>query len=342
MSKFKNYTNYNNIINQDFIEFFQGQRILISGASGLLGMHFTQMFQTFNNDFDGQTEITVISKTGIFPFALDNKVQIIQQDLTQSSLPDSLGTFDTIIHGAGYGQPSKFLNERLKTIHLNTSTTMELSNFAHPEGSFLFISTSELYSGLANPPFREDQIGTSNTNHPRSSYIESKRTGEAIISAMKSEFPTMVASCARLALAYGPGTKPGDSRVLYELISKGLSSREIILRDSGSAIRTYCFVSDAIEQCVAILMKADDLIYNVGGKSKITVAELAIQIGQILEVPVIIPKDSKQFLADAPQEVWLDLTKIEELSGKKQYIQMKEGLEHTISWMKNARNKIDY
>lgn len=342
MSEFKNYTNYSNIINQDFIQFFQGQRILISGASGLLGMHFTQMFQSFNDDFDGQTEITVISKTGIFPFALDNKVQIIQQDLTQSSLPDSLGTFDTIIHGAGYGQPSKFLNERLKTIHLNTSTTIELSNLARPEGSFLFISTSELYSGLANPPFREDQIGTTNTDHPRSSYIESKRTGEAIISALKSEFPSMVASCARLALAYGPGTKPGDSRVLFELISKGLSGREIVLRDSGSAIRTYCFVSDAIEQFVAILMKADDLIYNVGGKSMITIAELAIQIGQILEVPVVIPKDSKQFLVDAPQEVWLDLTKIEELSGKKQYIQMREGLEHTISWMKNARNKIDY
>ena len=341
MIKFKNRTNYSKTINRDFIEFFQGQRILISGASGLLGMHFAQLFQTFNRDFDGQTEITVISKTGIFPFALDKKVEIIQQDLTENSLPNNLGTFDSIIHGAGYGQPSKFLNERLKTIHLNTSTTMELSKLARTEGSFLFISTSELYSGLANPPFRENQIGTSNTNHPRSSYIESKRTGEAIIAAMKSEFPSMVASSARLALAYGPGTKPGDSRVLYELISQGLTDREIVLRDSGSAIRTYCFVSDAIEQCIAILMKADDHIYNVGGKSRITVAELAIQIGQVLEVPIRIPKDSKQFLADAPQEVWLDLTKIEELSGKKEYVDMKDGLEQTISWMKNARNQLN-
>jgi nucleoside-diphosphate-sugar epimerase len=340
MKEFKNYTNYSKIINQDFIEFFQGQRILISGASGLLGMHFAQLFQTFNCDFDGQTEITVISKTGIFPFELDNKVQIIQQDLTESSLPSSLGTFDSIIHGAGYGQPSKFLNERLKTIHLNTSTTMELSKLAHPEGSFLFISTSELYSGLANPPFRESQIGTSNTNHPRSSYIESKRTGEAIISAVKSEFPSMVASCARLALAYGPGTKPGDSRVLYELISKGLTDREIVLRDAGNAIRTYCFVSDAIEQCIAILMKANDHVYNVGGKSRLTVAELAIQIGQIMEVPVRIPKDSEQFLTDAPQEVWLDLTEIEELSGKKTYVDMKDGLEQTISWIKNGPNRL--
>lgn len=341
MIKFDNYTNYSEIINRAFIEFFQGQRILISGASGLLGMHFTKLFESFNSDFDGKTEITVISKTGIFPFPFDKKIQIIQQDLTESSLPKSLGTFDSIIHCAGYGQPSKFLYEKLKTIHLNTTTTMELSQLASTTGSFLFISTSELYSGLTNPPFRENYIGTSNTNHPRSSYIESKRTGEAIISAIKSEFPSMVASCARLALAYGPGTKTGDSRVLYEFISKGLIDGEIVLRDSGKAIRTYCFVSDAIEQCVAILMKADDLVYNVGGKSRITVAELAIQIGQILEVPVRIPKDSKQFLVDAPQEVWLDLTKIEELSGKKHYINMKEGLERTISWMKNARHQIN-
>lgn len=337
MIEFKNNINYSKIIDQNFIEFFRGQRILISGASGLLGIHFTQLFQTFNRSFDGKTEITVISKTGVFPFVLDKRVHIIQQDLTVSPLPNNLGTFDTIIHGAGYGQPSKFLDERLKTIHLNTSTTMELSKLARPTGSFLFISTSELYSGLTNPPFRESQIGTTNTNHPRSSYIEAKRTGEAIIFAIKSEFPSMIASCARLALAYGPGTKPGDSRVLYELISNGLTDREIVLRDSGSAIRTYCFVSDAIEQCIAILMKARDHVYNVGGKSRLTVAELATEIGQIMEVPVIIPQDSEHFLTDAPSEVWLDLTKIENLSGKKEYVDMKDGLEQTISWIKNTR-----
>lgn len=255
-------------------------------------------------------------------------------DLTQGINRDSMGIFDTVIHAAGYGQPSKFLNEKLKTIYLNTATTIDLSRLVKPNGSFLFISTSEVYSGLSNPPFRESQIGLTNTNHPRASYIESKRAGEAIVAALKSEFPSMIAASARLALAYGPGTKPGDSRALYELLAKGLVNGEIVLRDSGAAFRTYCFVSDSIEQCIAIIMKAEENIYNVGGKSRLTIVDLAKQIGAILDVPVRIPKATESFHSDAPNDVWLDLSKIEQLSGKTEYVDIQDGLKQTISWVK--------
>ena len=36
------------IVTPDFCKFFQGQRILITGASGLIGTHFTLLFQMFN------------------------------------------------------------------------------------------------------------------------------------------------------------------------------------------------------------------------------------------------------------------------------------------------------
>ena len=333
-------TDLRRIITPDFARFFKGQRILISGASGLMGTHFTLLFQLFNQFFQGEVQLSVISKTGNFPFVLTKDVAIIQQDLTKVNVSKLLGNFDSVIHCAGYGQPAKFQSEKLKTIHLNTTTTIELSRLVTDSGSFLFMSTSEVYSGLTNPPFQEWQIGTTNTDHPRSSYIESKRAGEAIIVALRDEFPKMVASSARLALAYGPGAKGGDSRVLYELISRGLTKKEIVLSDSGSAIRTYCFVSDAIEQCIAILMRGKDHVYNVGGNSQITIADLASKIGKIINVPVRIPKVKETFLLDAPLEVRLDLTKIEELSGKKEYVNIDLGLEETILWMKHNLNKV--
>jgi hypothetical protein len=36
----------------------------------------------------------------------------------------------------------------------------------------------------------------------------------------------------------------------------------------------------------------------------------------------------------------LDLTEIEKLSGKKTYVDMKDGLEQTISWIKNGTNRL--
>ena len=327
------------IVTPDFCKFFQGQRILITGASGLIGTHFTLLFQMFNQFFQGKTDLSIISKTSEFPFELKGAIKVIKQDLTEVNVSKMLGKFDSIIHCAGYGQPTKFQSERLKTIHLNTTSTIELSKLVADKGSFLFMSTSEVYSGLDNPPFREEQIGITNTNHPRSSYIESKRTGEAIIAALRVEFPEMIASSARLALAYGPGVKAGDSRVINQLINQGLTKKEIILRDSGSAKRTYCFAPDAIEQCIAILMHGKDHVYNVGGVSQVTIANLAGKIGEILKVSVKIPEFQEKFLLDAPLEVGLDLTKIEELSGKKDYVDINSGLEETILWMKHNLNK---
>lgn len=49
---------YKQFITPEFCAFFQGQRILISGASGLLGMHFALLFQVFNKYFQGEMRLT--------------------------------------------------------------------------------------------------------------------------------------------------------------------------------------------------------------------------------------------------------------------------------------------
>jgi nucleoside-diphosphate-sugar epimerase len=86
-------------------------------------------------------------------------------------------------------------------------------------------------------------------------------------------------------------------------------------------------------------MHGKDHVYNVGGVSQVTIANLAGKIGEILKVPVKIPEVQEKFLLDAPLEVRLDLTKIEELSGKKDYVDINLGLEETILWMKHNLNK---
>ena len=45
-------------------------------------------------------------------------------------------------------------------------------------GKFLFMSTSELYSGNDNFNIDESQIGTTTPSHSRACYIESKRCGD--------------------------------------------------------------------------------------------------------------------------------------------------------------------
>ena len=127
--------------------------------------------------------------------------------------------------------------------------------------------------------------------HPRACYIEAKRCGEAICNAFRQQ--GVKAASARLALAYGPGTREGDKRVLNSFIERGLKGA-ITMLDRGEAKRTYCYVSDAVELMWKILLHGREPVYNVGGTSKTTIGELACKIADYLHVPAVFPDKGEQ------------------------------------------------
>jgi UDP-glucuronate decarboxylase len=312
-----------------------GKKILLTGASGLIGSYFLASLGEFSRKTRAVFSVTALVHSEppvqMGPLQDFDGFRLLQGDLSDPGLFARLEGFDYIIHAAGYGQPGRFMENPVKTISLNTTATMALIEKLNPEGRFLFISTSEVYSGLPDPPYRETQIGTTNTTHQRSCYIEGKRCGEAILNAYRER--GVKASSARLALAYGPGTKKGDRRVINSFIERGLSEKQITLQDMGSAKRTYCYVSDAVEILWHILLRGEAPIYNVGGFSRTTIAELAQKIGAYLQVPVHFPKDSQE-LGGAPDDVHLDMSLVEREFGKKSYLPFDQGLARTIEWQK--------
>jgi nucleoside-diphosphate-sugar epimerase len=223
------------------------------------------------------------------------------------------------------------MQDPVKTLKLNTSTTLALFDCLAAGGRFLFVSSAEVYSGLPDPPYKETQIGSTNTTHPRSCYIEGKCCGEAICNAYRAR--GIQASSARLALAYGPGTKPGDRRVINAFIERGITQGKITLQDMGIAKRTYCYVSDAVEILCHILLSGKEPIYNVGGFSRITIAKLAKEIGRYLDVPVEFPAEAQE-LGGAPDDVSLDMSLAANEFKKTQYVPFEEGLVKTVKWQK--------
>lgn len=234
---------------------------------------------------------------------------------------------DYIIHCAGYGQPLKFVKDKIKTIEINTKTTNELFKFLKPDGKFLFVSTSEVYSG-AKSPYSETDIGTTNPQHPRACYIEGKRCGEAICSAYRDQGYNV--KIARLALAYGPGTKKHDTRVLNQFIEQALTTGEIKLMDKGEAIRTYCYVRDVAEMLLDILFEGTQPVYNVGGTSTVTIRELAEKIGMITGAKITLGKAG---LKDAPEDVRLSLA-LTLTEFPRDFVSLDEGLIKTINYQK--------
>jgi nucleoside-diphosphate-sugar epimerase len=77
-------------------------------------------------------------------------------------------------------------------------------------------------------------------------------------------------------------------------------------------------------------------IYNIGGKSRVQIKVLAELVGKLTGVQVEIPMSSPTPLSGAPDEVWLDLKKISEISNLDSLVSLEDGLARTISWRKSV------
>lgn len=310
-----------------------GQRVLLTGASGLLGTHLLACLSRAG----GRTAIETVAvvrgepPVHVGPFLGRAGARLLRGDLTDPAFRATLPEADVVIHAACYAQPALFMADPVETLALGTEVTLDLLRRTRRGGRFLFVSSSEIYSGLSNPPFREEQIGTTGPSHPRSCYIESKRTGEALCHAFQTRGIT--ARSARVSLAYGPGTRPGDQRVLNSFIEAALTRGEIAMRDPGRALRTYAYASDVTELLWKVLLSGTEPVYNVGGTSTVSIAELAATVGALTGVPVRIP-ESGPGVAGAPEEVRLDLTRTREEFGKSGYVPLDEGLPRTIAWQR--------
>lgn len=315
-------------------ELFQNKTVLITGASGLVGTYILA-YMVFLIKSGVQIEVYAQIFSEPPPHMLeiinDVVVKIVQIDLSDINNYVQLPDADVIIHSAGYAQPLVFMSNAIATMHVNISATMALLQRLRPKGSFIFISSREVYSGLTHSFFCEDDIGTTTPYHPRASYIEGKRAGEAVCNAYRTQGVRTIS--IRLGDIYGPGTRKHDKRAINSFIEKALCNQRIDLLDAGKAMRTSCYVSDALEMIIKITCYGKQAVYNVGGHTFTSIAELAGSIAKIIGVPVVLPPNETQ-VAGASKMAQLDLNRVETEFGKSEYIDLEAGLERTISWQR--------
>lgn len=314
----------------------KNKSILITGASGLVGVNLLASIKPVQKEFNIKIYTWTNSNNEIFQEFFNDCEQIVC-DITNINAFDNLPMFDYIIHASGYGQPLKFLTNKLKTIEINTVATMQLFKHLKLDGTFLFISSSEVYNGLFEYNLSEDKIGSTNTQHPRSPYIEGKKCGEVICGIYREKGYNV--KVARLSISYGPYTKKNDSRVINSLINKGLLNDKIDLIDDGSSLRTFCYMDDVIEMLWNVMLHSKDFIYNVGGVETISILELANIIGDILDKPIEKAIINNELVGN-PKLVNLSIDKYINEFGTKEFIPIKVGLLETIKWQEKL-NLID-
>jgi UDP-glucuronate decarboxylase len=322
----------NSLLSRIALPNLENSRVLVTGSSGLIGgnilNYLNQLLNSGRYVFDVDA-LSVQPRPDTSEF--HKRIHFQNGDLSLGLQRFNLQKYDYILHAATYGQPGKFVTKSLDTLALNGPVVIELTKLLEFNGTFLFLSTSEIYSGSTISPNMENDLGSVPIESARSAYVYGKIFGEVALLQLSEKYRIRI---GRIALSYGPGTKLSDSRVLNQLIQRGYTEHKIVLADAGEAIRTYCYVRDTVEMLLKITFWGQSEIYNVGGISKVTIRELGEEIAKIMKVPFSHPSKLEKHM-DAPQQVQLDISKYQKEFGEMKFVTLREGLSRTIEWQIN-------
>lgn len=316
---------------------FANKTILVTGANSMLGTYMAFLFLYLNErkHFNIKTVVLTrsIEKTKeLFGDFLDKSYfEIIHQDITTPI--KYIGKIDYIFHFAGNASP-RYINSDpvgiLQANLLGMFNVMEFSRDKEPQ-RVIFASTREVYGAVEAKSLSEDSFGYLDPMDNRSCYPESKRAAESIMRSYYLQYAINGIS-VRIAHCYGPGMKiENDGRVMADLIGDAVHKRNIVLKSSGDAIRSFCYLTDAIIGMIQISLygKVGDA-YNLANETEpISIKKLANMISKINSQEIIY--DTKQSHAGYCNysRVELNTSKLEKL-GFKPEITLFDGIKRTI------------
>jgi len=319
-----------------------GKTVILAGARGFLGTHFTELFALLNERVLRKPCALVGLDNLLTSGDADDSppqrphVRFIRHDVTQPF--DWDGPLDYVIHAAGVASPFFYRAYPLETLAVSIAGTRNLLELAtRARARFTFFSSSEIY-GDPDPrhvPTPESYRGYVASRGPRACYDEGKRVGETLVYVFHEKFGT-AATTVRPFNVYGPAMSERDYRVLPNFASRIKGARPLNVYGSGAQTRTFCYVADALLGfMLAVLRGSPGEVYNIGNPvPEVSVLELVRRIekalGRRLECNVIEYPDS--YPADEPMRRCPDIRKARLQLGYDPAVDLDEGLRRFLSW----------
>ncbi len=263
---------------------FRDKTILITGANGMIPSYLVWTLLCLNDKAGWNTNVIALVRNiekakQVFSEEYGNEHLKLQvQDVSQPiEISDKL---DYIIHAASQASPKYYRVDPVGTINANvlgTINTLQLAKEKQVKG-YLYFSSGEVYGQTASniETISETDYGYIDLQSVRSCYAESKRMGEQLCIAWNQQYGIPV-KIARIFHTYAPTMREDDGRVFADFCYDIANNRDIELHSDGSAVRSFCYITDAVRAYFKILLEGESgQAYNVGNtKTAVSVRKLA-------------------------------------------------------------------
>ena len=214
-------------------EKLQNKSVLLSGATGLLGSFLIDVLMQKNSK-GLNCKVYALGRTQkkaeerFSKWWGDEHLIFLPYDVNKPFVRDDVNTVDYVLHLASNTHPMQYATDPIGTITTNIIGLQNMLEFAvtHHAARFAFTSSNEIYGENRGDVemFDEAYCGYIDSNTLRAGYPESKRCGEALCQAYKTQKGLDVV-IPRFTRSYGPTMLLTDTKA----ISQALQERTLFL-----------------------------------------------------------------------------------------------------------------
>lgn len=313
------------------------KRILITGASGLIGSAVADVLLYLNKEeqagiqiiLAGRNKERIINRFNIFNEGVD--YEYVHYDATKGF--DERITANYIVHGASNVDPKKVSAQPVETMLSNIIGINALFAHSSETSRLLYIYSSEVYGKKEDhDPYKEEEYGFVDILNPRASYPSSKRAAETLCAAYAKEHGRDFV-IVRPGHIYGPTATKSDSRASSIFPYEVIAGENIVMKSAGAQLRSYCYCLDCASAILSVLTSGvSGNAYNISNKnSVVTIRQMAEAFAKagnkdvVFEVPTAEEKASYNLMDNSS----LNSHKLESL-GWHACFTMEEGAQHTL------------
>jgi CDP-glucose 4,6-dehydratase len=313
-------------------EFWEDRKVLVTGASGLLG-------STLVSDLIlEKADVVCLLRDMVPKSALFERV--LEVNLATGSVTDQpvvervLGEYEveTVFHLAAQTQVGVANNNPVSTFDSNikgTWTVLEACRRSPLVNAVIVASTDKAY-GCQDLPYTEDM--PLNGRYP---YDVSKVCAD-ILSQSYAETYGLPVSITRCANFYGPGDLNWN-RLIPGTIRSLIRGQPPVIRSDGSTIRDYLYIYDGVSAYLTLarhlLEDRDSFIgesFNFSTKTPISTLDLVSLIQYFMGTEMIVKIEN--LASNEIQEQWLSSEKANRMLNWYPEYTLNQGLKETIAW----------
>lgn len=308
-------------------------KIVITGAAGAIGSHLAERLLIEGHEVIGIDALTDYYNPRLKKATaalLESKGVVFHyENLITGDLPKILEGAQALFHLAaqpGISATTPF-EDYLNNNIIATQKLLEAVRNVPTLEVFVNASTSSIYGTFANGP---------ETTHPAptSNYGVTKLAAEQLALSYYRSVGLPVINI-RFFSVYGPRERP--EKFFFKLIKALFNEEEITMYEgSEEHVRSYSYVGDIIDGCVAILKNYKDILgetFNLGNDKTNTTGEGLRYVEEIMGKKAKIKKLPKR-LGDQ-LETGADIRKIKSRLGYEPKVDLKTGLKKQVEWYRD-------